>query len=189
MNVYGQIAQAIRDIAGVKPGGTTIFPAVVKQTDGSTCTILIGDLEVSDVRLRAVINNEQDQLVCTPKQNSQVLVADMSGGEFRELVVIAYSEIETIDLTIGQTTLQLEDGKITINGGNLGGLVKIQELTDKLNNLVQEINAIKTKFNTHTHSVETTAPAGTWTTKPTTSSASDVSDFNKSDYEDTTIKH
>lgn len=188
MNVYGQIAQAIRSIAGVQTGSATIFPAVVKQTDGSTCTILIGDLEVSDVRLRAVINNEQDQLVCTPKQNSQVLVADMSGGEFRELVVIAYSEIETIDLTIGQTTLQLEDGKITINGGNLGGLVKIQELTDKLNNLIDWCK-------NHTHSGVITAVSGgsgapaVGTTGNTAAPTSAPTDFNKSDYEDTAVKH
>ena len=189
MDIYGQIAQAIRRIAGVKVGGATIFPAVVKQVDGAVCTVTVGDLDISDVRLRAVINNDQDQILRIPKQNSQVLVADMSGGEFCELVVIEQSQTEKIDLTIGQTTLVIEDGKITINGGNLNGLVKIQELTDKLNNLVQEINAIKTKFNAHTHSVKTTAPAGTWTTEPTTSSASDVSDFNKSDYEDTAVKH
>lgn len=188
MNVYGQIAQTIRTIAGVQTGGATIFPAEVKQVDGNTCTVTIGDLDISDVRLRAVINNDQDQLICTPKQNSQVLVADMSAGEFRELVVIAYSEIETIDLAIGQTTLKLEDGKITINGGNLNGLVKIQELTEKLNNLV-------TWCKNHTHGGVITAVSGgsgapaVGTPGNTATPTSPPSDFNKSDYEDTAVKH
>lgn len=189
MDIYGKIAQTIRSIADAPIGGATIFPAIVKQVDGATCTITIGNLDISDVRLRAVVNNQQDQLLMTPKQQSQVLVADMSGGELRELVVIAYSEIETLNLTIGQTSLKAEDGQITINGGYNNGLVKIKELTDKLNNLAKEINAIKNKFNAHTHSVETTAPVGTWITKPTTNSAADVSGFNKTDYEDTNIKH
>lgn len=181
MDVYGKIAQAIRNIAGVKVGGATIFPAIVKQVDGSVCTVTIGDLDISDVRLRAVINNDQDQILRIPKQNSQVLVADMSGGEFRELVVIEQSQTEKIDLTIGQTTLVIEDGKITINGGNLNGLVKIQELTDKLNELV---NA----FNNHTHT--TTATVGPSATPGTlTTPVSPANTFVKSDYEDTTIKH
>lgn len=188
MDIYGQIAQVIRNIAGVKVGGATIFPAVVKQVNGAVCTITIGDLDISDVRLRAVINNDQDQILRIPKANSQVLVADMSGGEFRELVVIEQSQTEKIDLTIGQTTLVIEDGKITINGGNLNGLVKIQELTDKLNNLV-------TWCKNHTHGGVITAVSGgsgapaVGTTGKTATPTSSPSDFNKSDYEDTTIKH
>lgn len=181
MNIYSQIAQTIRDIAGVQTGGATIFPAVVKQVDGAVCTVTVGDLDISDVRLRAVINNDQDQILRIPKANSQVLVADMSGGEFRELVVIEQSQTEKIDLTIGQTTLVIEDGKITINGGNLNGLVKIQELTDKLNELV---NA----FNNHIHT--TTATVGPSATVGTlTPPVSPANTFVKSDYEDTTVKH
>ena len=181
MDIYGQIAQAIRNIAGVQVGGATIFPAEVKSVSGAACSILIGDLEVTDVRLRAVINDKDDQILRIPKQGSQVLVADMSGGQFRELVVIEQSETEKVDLSIGQTTITIEDGKITINGGNNNGLVNIQDLTNKLNELV---NA----FNNHTHT--TTATVGPTTTVGTLSTPVNTANaFKKSDYEDTTVKH
>ena len=51
MDIYGQIAQAIRGIAGSRVSSATIFPAEVKSVSGATCSILIGSLELSDVRL------------------------------------------------------------------------------------------------------------------------------------------
>ena len=94
-----------------------------------------------------------------------VLIADLSDGLMRDLAVIGWSEVDTI----------------TMNGGDFGGLVKIQELTNKLNALVQA-------FNTHTHPVTTagTAAAQTGTAAATTGQATQ---FRKSDYEDEKIKH
>ena len=72
---------------------------------------------------------------------------------------------------------------MTFNGGGNKGLVKIEELTQKLNQLVQQ-------FNTHTHAVtgatDSTPPiAVSGTTAITTPAPS----FNKSQYEDTKVKH
>lgn len=187
MNIYSQIAQTIRDIAGVQTGGATIFPAVVKQVDGAVCTVTVGDLDISDVRLRAVINNDQDRILRIPKANSQVLVADMSGGEFRELVVIEQSQTEKIDLTIGQTTLVIEDGKITINGGNNGGLINISDLTTRLNNIEDDINDLKTKIAAWKIMPQDGGAAlktelADWLTQPLVKTQN-------SDYEDTAVKH
>jgi hypothetical protein len=38
-------------------------------------------------------------------------------------------------------------------GGEFGGLVKVVELTQKLNNLENKVNEIITTFGTHTHTV------------------------------------
>jgi hypothetical protein len=62
---------------------------------------------------------------------------------------------------------------ITINGGKLGGLINIEALTSKLNELVRV-------FNSHTH----TAPNGP-TTPPTTT----ANQLQRKDYEDEKIKH
>lgn len=135
MDIYGQIAQAIRDIAGERMEGSAIFPAEVKSVSGDVCTIAVGDLEISDVRLRAVIDGGTDHLLRIPRVGSQVLVADMSNGQFRDLVVIEQSETERIDIAIGQTTLTIEDGQITVNGGQNGGLVNISSLETYLDQL------------------------------------------------------
>ena len=72
------------------------------------------------------------------------------------------------------TAFAEESGSITINGGKLGGMVNIGDLTSKINELVQS-------FNNHTH----TGNMGS----PTSTPMAQAKTFNKSDYEDTKIKH
>lgn len=145
-------------------GGAGIFTAKVLSTDGDTCCVDIDGLVVSDVRLRAVVNGEESGILVTPKTGSYVTMADLSGN-FTRLVVIGYSEVEKI--TIDAET------KIVINGGHLGGLVRIGDLIDELNRLVET-------FNTHTHSV----PNGT-SLAPTPQ----ASGFSSETLEDTNITH
>lgn len=70
---------------------------------------------------------------------------------------------------------------ITINGGKLGGLINIESLTQKINELVRT-------FNNHTHQVNTTGSA-TAQTGTAAAVASKASELNKSDYEDTKVTH
>ena len=160
-----EIREAIRKICGKDDGGFLFFNAVVKSVEDDSCTITYNDIDIPDVRLNAAINGNANNLLIKPKQGSTVLIADLSEGLLRDLAVIGWSEVDSI----------------TLNGGQLGGLVKIQELTNKLNALVQT-------FNSHTHQVATTgtAAAQTGTAAATTGQASQ---FNKSDYEDEKIKH
>ena len=53
-----------------------------------------------------------------------------------------------IDIAVKDTTMKVDSSGIVMNGGGLGGLVKIQELTDKLNELIDA-------FNAHTHEIAT----------------------------------
>ena len=151
-----------------------IFVAEVASVeDDTTCTVRLGSgLELKDVRLRAVVNDEKTGILITPTVGSHVLVADFSGGQLTDMAVLQYSQVD----------------KVTLNGGDLKGLVKIEELTKKLNNLV---NWCKN----HVHSGVITAVSGGVTepavgtpgnsAAPTTSPA----DFNKDDYEDTAVTH
>ena len=118
-------------------------------------------------------NEESEQLLIVPKRGSYILVYDMSMGLMRDFVVVSYSEVSKIDIRIGKTRIKIEDGEICINGGKNDGLVKIVELTNKLNMLV---NA----FNSHTH----TCPSGETATTKTV-----VGEFSKDDYEDKKITH
>lgn len=165
MKYSKEIRDAIRAICGNNKGGFLFFNAVVKSVEDDSCTVTYGDIEISDVRLNAAINGNANNLLIKPKVESTVLIADLSEGYLRDLAVIGWSEVDMI----------------TINGGDLGGLVKIQELTNKLNALVQV-------FNSHTHTVATagTAAAQSGTAAATTAQATQ---FSKSDYEDDKIKH
>lgn len=160
------IAESIRKLAGSANAFET-FVCEVKSVDGATCTVtrVLDGLEIADVRLNCHIT-ENEGIVVTPKVNSFVLVTNIDG---RQHFVSQCSEVEKITIDC--------NGDIIINGGNNDGIIKIKELTNKLNALVQ-------KFNTHTHP----AALGTATVavSPTTSPASN---FNKSDYEDIKVKH
>lgn len=138
MDTYAEIARAIRAITGGN-GGTALFTAEVKSVEGETCTVLVGELEVPDVLLTPADEGADGKLVITPKEGSQVTVADLSGGELRRLAVVHWGEVEKMSLTAGS---------IELNGGDNGGLVKIEALTDKINNIEKDINKLKQAFTT-----------------------------------------
>lgn len=155
MDQYKELAMLIKQ-ASSKGGHVTILQGIVKEVIGVTCTVEIGSLTVSDVRLRASEKQEKTQILITPAIGSAVILASLS-GDMTNLVVVAVDVAESI----------------TINGGKLGGLINIEALTAKLNELVQV-------FNSHTH----TAPNGP-TTPPTTT----ANQLQRKDYEDEKIKH
>lgn len=138
MDTYAEIARAIKAMTGGN-GGTALFTAEVKSVEGETCTVLIGELEVPDVLLTPADEGADGKLVITPKVGGQVTVADLSGGELRQLAVVHWGEVEKISLTADN---------IELNGGDNGGLVKIEALTDKINNIEKDINNLKQAFTT-----------------------------------------
>lgn len=90
----------------------------------------------------------------------------------------AVIDAEGIRLKTAQMSADINKSDIIFNGGKLDGLVVIQKLTDKLNELVKT-------FNTHTHNVTVSHPGGLFTTVTPGSTAKP---FQKTDYENTKIK-
>lgn len=75
--------------------------------------------------------------------------------------------------------------QIVFNQGENLGMIKIQELTNKINNLVKELETLRSTFNSHTHSGVQSGPG---TTAPTATPVSKAfTQFNKDDYENTKI--
>lgn len=160
-------------------GKAGCFTAKVNAVDGDTCSVELDGLTLTDVRLRAVVNGENSKILVTPETGSYVLVADLA-GDLSQLVVVGYSEVKKITIDATAAT----DG-IVINGGNNKGLIKIEKLTQKLNELVRA-------FNHHTHTgtfsgtIGGSAAAGNIETITVSPSASN---FDKSYYEDTKVTH
>lgn len=154
--------------------------ATVKDVDETdyTCTLVDDETEIPAVRLHPLVG-ENKGIVRVPKIGTYVIATQIETSD--EWLIEAAEEYDKILIVVGKTTIAITDGDIEINGGKLGGLVKISELTDKINGLVD-------KFNTHTHNVTTT---GTSAAQTGTASATMniASQFSKSDYEDTAIKH
>ena len=76
---------------------------------------------------------------------------------------------------------------IILNKGENQGVVNIKELTEKLNQTVQELESLRALFNSHVHSGVTTGPGSSG---PTVTQASQpFSEFKQEDYEDTKCIH
>ena len=159
--------QNLRNAVGPSP--ITVYQGIVVAVDGITCTVRFGEMDVKGIRLRASEASQDAQMLIVPKKDSAVIVGSLS-GDLSQLVVLSVDAVERIE----------------INGGKLGGLINISELTDKINELV---NA----FNNHTHVIPTGAvlcgeyPSVNPVTVPSVTSKANR--LNKSDYEDENIKH
>lgn len=177
MNELSKIKKSIKNIA--KDGSAAkVFTAKVKSVSGETCDIEYDGALLTDVRLRAVINGKNSKMLITPKIDSYVLIMDMN-GDYTNLVVLNYSEIDRIDIDV--------ETDIIINGGKNDGLVKIRELTEKLNDLKDWC-----KNHTHSNAVfkgtsETLGPITGSLTVPAPMVG--PKKFSKEDYENINIKH
>ena len=154
MDSYKELAQLVQTAAG--KASLTLMQGIVRRVDGALCDVELGNITVPDVRLRASEAAEAGQLLITPAIGSAVIVGSLS-GDLTQLVVLAIDRAESI----------------VINGGKLGGLISIEPLTQKLNELVQA-------FNSHTHQ-----GAHGLTGMP----LQPAKQLKKDEYEDTTIKH
>lgn len=140
-----------------------------------------GSVTIEDVQLMASID---DGILLVPQIDSTVIVSystfnapyiSLFSGLEKVLIVAGENNASVqIDkdgllLEIADTKLIINDGLTQFNDGSLGGLVKVIELTQKLNNLENLVNGLITKYNSHTHTVATTgtATAQTGTAAPT----------------------
>lgn len=198
-NIIRQLAQ---------PDGETVaLVCTVDEVDKTArtidCTPINEGAPLLGVNLQA--NQEADYGFCLfPEKGSFVVVGFVADGAAG--VVLLTEKIESAEIVIGDTSAVMDaDGlriktekmsadinreNIIFNGGDLGGLVVIQKLTDKLNELKDTVNDLITKYNEHIH--VTTATVGTGPVgvlSPTTSTATPAQPFNKSDYENEKVKH
>ena len=156
--------------------------------DKRICDITIDDdLTLNNCRLNAIIDSYSNKLLVVPKDNSMVAFIAI-GGKLTEPLVIAYSEIEKILLTIGESDILIEDGKIEMNGGNLGGLIKLQQLESNLNKLKKYVEDLATMASTAMAPMAALDGGASVTTFNTNWGATNAA-FSFEDMEDTKITH
>lgn len=122
--------------------------------------------------------------------NGNKLFIDEDNGELVISVngsILIHSVNGDVQLTSSNGNIFLDaKGGIMSHKGEYGGLINIDQLTEKLNNLQSELESLRDTFNTHTHNCSTpgspSGPSILQVTKP-------FSKFNNDDYEDTTFLH
>ena len=89
-----------------------------------------------------LLNLNGNTISCTPSIESIVLVAITNKNL---ITLLSVDDADEINISANL--------KIEFNGGEFGGLVKINELLEKINNLENLLNDLIVKYNTHTHAV------------------------------------
>lgn len=166
MSKAQDIKEAIRQICGAKGGSGLFLVGEVKSVEGETCTVNVAGLELDEVRLTAVNDGTDGKLLLTPKEGSMVLLADLSGGMLRDLAVIGYTGIKKIEATCE---------KITLNGGDNGGLVNIDQLKQWMQNVETDMQTLGTLLKS-SPIAGNGAPAAIAFTPQTKSVASNIED-------------
>ena len=201
------IANIIRQLA--KTDGETValvctVDAIDRVARTIDCTPLNEGAPLLGVNLQA--NQEVDFGLCLfPEKGSYVVVGFVADGaagvvlltekiESAEIVIgdsSAVMDADGLRFDIGDISAHIDKNAVTFNGGNLGGLVKVQDLTNKLNELARTVNALVTSYNTHTHVTTATVGAGSvpGVISPITELAEPSALFNQADYENEKVKH
>lgn len=175
------------------PDGETVplvctVESVDKKTRTVDCIPLNEGAPLLGVNLQA--NQGSDfGLVLFPKVGAFVVVGFIAGGAAP--VMLCADELESAEIVIGKMSAVIDSGAITFNGGALGGMVKVAELTEKLNGLKDTVNALISTFNTHTHVTTATvgASANPGILSPPASQATPAIPFVRADYENEKVKH
>lgn len=132
MSKVRQIKESLRTIAQSK--SAQVFNATVKSVEDDTCTVEFGKSTFTGIKLTSTVDASTSKLLVTPKLGSLVTIVD-SSGEYRDLQVLRFSDIESI---------KLDAEEIVINQGDNGGLILIEKLVEK-------INRLESKLKSHQH--------------------------------------
>jgi hypothetical protein len=170
------IPEAIRKIS--KQDVFESIVGTVKSVDmtSKTCVVTpVDDLpDLLDVRLSAIESPDKG-IICVPVVNSIVIVGQT---KFEQPHILLFSEIDTYQL--------IANTSITFNDGSHGGLIKIEDLVTKINNVENLVNNILTTLKGTTIPL---APSGTYAFAPLYSSLNNLTNTQKTDLENTKIKH
>jgi len=127
-----------------------VLIGVASEVTDTTCTVeREGAPTLHDVRLNAIDDNLDTYVTIYPATGSNVVVAILENIK-TEAVVIRCSEVAKVKLKIGAITLVIDNTGIVINGGLLGGLIKIEQLKSQLDKVTGRIDAVINAIKTGT---------------------------------------
>lgn len=179
-----EISDIIKQITRSRASRPVLL-AKVDDVDESTRTATVspvdGSAKIYSARLQSSISATVG--VClVPAVDSFVLVVLFSENAGQ---IVGTTDIDKILFSVGEITGDAD--QITINGGNNDGIVKVVELTQKLNALENKVNDLVTYTATHIHSGVTTGPGSTGVAVTPVVGA--LTPTNQADIENDKIKH
>lgn len=155
----------------------------------------------------SLYGTEEYGMVHVPTEGSAALITFID-GDINRPVFVGISEIDKwafkrnetaitfttdpdeVNVTVGNSKVRITPDLIEMNEGSLDGLVIVGKLTERLNRLQQQIEAIQSAIASHSHLVATSGNATQQVGNTTTTSYAkvNVDSFDNSDYENEKIK-
>ena len=177
------LANAIKGITATQDGMLGTVVSVDKTNN--TCEVDVDGNEFGNVRLQSVVDMERKGCRFYPAVDSDVLIVPIN--ENGDWEVRLFSEIEQVLFEIGDMSFDLSSSGLILNGGQLGGMIKIEALVSDMNSIKTDLNNLKTKFNNWT---PTPSDGGlALKTLITTWAEASIARTEQADIEDTKVKH
>jgi hypothetical protein len=144
-----------------------------------TCTVkpITGGAEYHGVKLKPTNDADDNGAIAIPEVNSIVLISYIN-NDAHNYQLTAFSKISKYTFKC--------TGDILFNDGTNHGLVKVQELTQRLNDLQTAHNKLLNDFMLHLHTDPLSGTTGTIVTPPTSTS---LVPTQQSEIENSKIKH
>lgn len=136
MSGIKEIREQIQRIAGTYKPGDVAFVAEVTAVTDTDCTVKLGGLELTGVRLFSQ-SSEAGNVLFKPKAGSRVTVADFSSGKLRDLQVISCDKITSFTFVESGLTIEFdsETQKVDIRNET----VSIKDLLQSLADIIKQI--------------------------------------------------
>ena len=150
------------------------------------CTPVGGDATTAIPGVRLMGENNDGFLVI-PSVGSTVMVALSNRGLS---CIYMFSDIDQVLIFLGEspnyTSFTMKSGEQMFNDGSFGGLTKVVELTQKLNNLENAFNQLVAIYNAHVHTGGTMSGS---TGVPTAIDTNTLTPTTRAEIENTLVKH
>jgi len=150
MSEKTEIRDAIRKIAGTYNPKFNTVEGMVKSVDwdNRVCTVNVNDgYELQNVRLRAVKDGKTNGWACKPTVGSTVLVSIIYGKDMNAFISM-FSDIDEMvlldDNGNSKMNVDVSNGNFVFNTGSNKGMVIVQALVDKINQLEQKLSDFAT---------------------------------------------
>lgn len=129
-----EIREKIEAIAG-GTNNSIIFTAEVVKVNGDSCSIQYGEMELSGVKLFSI--GAAGNFLIKPAIGTMVTVADLSGGNKRDMVIIKIDKVEQLKFEHNKLVFDLDGkaSKIEISSKQVSLLSLFDELINIIKNL------------------------------------------------------
>lgn len=135
MDQYAKLNAALK--GALIPGNARVlFVCTITGITGDTCSVQVGDLQLTGVRLKVEIGGTNNNLLVVPVVGSSALVGSLT-GDMKDLVVLKCERVQTLTLVEGDLRVEIdaETNKIGISNG----VVSLKGLFEELLALIKNL--------------------------------------------------